>query len=218
MNGKAGEDQTNGLGIAGFVVSLVGLCGSAGILSPIGLIISLVALGKQPRGFAVAGTVLGAVGSCGLILAIVFIPVVVLAMAALGLTAAAIGVASIAGPELEAKVEMFVISTNIEERIHGSGGTLPATLDEVVSSLKKEQVTDPWGQKYFYEVTQNGSAYRLFSAGPDKTPGTADDVRYEWKVDFNRRPSHVDPSPSLGAPPPPSEAPSSETPDPATGG
>src|SRR5688572_25362426 len=73
----------NGLGIAGFITSLVGWI-SCGVLSPIGLILSLIALGKQPRGFAIAGAIIGALGS--LFLAVVGIGII---MAALGLGMAA---------------------------------------------------------------------------------------------------------------------------------
>ena len=47
--------QSNVLGIVGFVLSFC--------LSPIGLILSVVALAKQPRGFAIAGTIIGLLGS-----------------------------------------------------------------------------------------------------------------------------------------------------------
>ena len=46
--------ETNGLGVAGFVVSLAGLLLTGGLLSPVGVVISLIALGRRPRGFAVA--------------------------------------------------------------------------------------------------------------------------------------------------------------------
>jgi len=207
---------TNGLGIAGFIVSLVGFCGSGGLLCPIGLILSLIALGKQPRGFAVAGVIIGAIGSCGAVVAIIAIPVVVaFALAAVGLTAAAVGLAAVAGPQVEAQVEMFVLSTNLEEKIQQSAGTLPATLDEVTAGLNESQVTDPWGHRYVYEVTQSGAAYRLYSMGPDGLGATPDDVRYEWKIDVNNRPSHVDPSEAPAAPASPeapSEQPASDTP------
>src|SRR3954471_6265213 len=53
---------SNNLGLAGFVTSLLGLL-SCGVLSPIGLLLSLIGLTKQPRGFAVAGTIIGLIGS-----------------------------------------------------------------------------------------------------------------------------------------------------------
>src|SRR3954447_25698103 len=49
---------TNGLGLAGSITSLVGIV-TCGVLSPVGLLLSLIGLLKSPRGFAVAGTVLG---------------------------------------------------------------------------------------------------------------------------------------------------------------
>ena len=58
---------TNGLGIAGFIVSLVGFL-SCGLLSPIGFLLSLVGLTKQPRGFAIAGAIIGAIGTLWLFL------------------------------------------------------------------------------------------------------------------------------------------------------
>lgn len=57
--------ETNGLGTAGFIVSLVSffLCG---LSSPIGLLMSGLALFKRPRGMAIAGTILGLLGSAWL--------------------------------------------------------------------------------------------------------------------------------------------------------
>jgi hypothetical protein len=204
--------ETNSLGTAGFVVSMIGLVCSLGILSPVGLILSLVALGKKPRGFAVAGVVIGALGSCGLLVALIAIPAALaLVLAAAGLTAGAAAVAAFAGPQVEAKVEMFVLYTNVEQTIQDHSGALPATLGEATSTLSSSQATDPWGSAYGYEVTQNGAAYRLYSCGPDKVAGTPDDIPFEWRVEINNRPSHLDPTPPSGpAALPPSEAPASE--------
>jgi len=53
---------SNSLGLAGFLISLfsIPLCG---ILAPLGLLLSVFALRKSPRGFAVAGTMLGLLGT-----------------------------------------------------------------------------------------------------------------------------------------------------------
>jgi hypothetical protein len=56
------KEETNGLGTAGFVVSLVGVL-TCGFLSPVGFLFSLIALFKPPRGMAIAGAVLGGLGS-----------------------------------------------------------------------------------------------------------------------------------------------------------
>jgi hypothetical protein len=51
------QQPSNGIGVAGFICSLIGLvfCGVPGI---IGLILSLIGLAKEPRGFAIAGVVI----------------------------------------------------------------------------------------------------------------------------------------------------------------
>jgi hypothetical protein len=209
--------DTNPLGVAGFVISIVGLC-VGGLLSPVGLVLSLIALGKQPRGFAIAGTIIGAIGSCGIIIALVAIPVILaLVLAMAGMTAAALGIAAFAGPQAEAQIEMFVIASNIEERIQQSSGTLPATIADGAPTLSEAQKTDPWKHPYVYEVTQEGKAFRLYSMGPDGLAATGDDVRYEWKIEINNQPSHVDDSPPPAVLAPPSEAPSSESPAEETG-
>ncbi len=60
--------QSNGLGVAGFIVSLIGLFFCCGWISPLGLLFSFIALAWAPRGFAFAGVVLGMIGSAWLIL------------------------------------------------------------------------------------------------------------------------------------------------------
>jgi hypothetical protein len=60
------------LGIAGFVVSLVAFL-TCGLISPIALMLSLFALFKRPRGFAIAGSMLALLGTAMLSLA-VFLP------------------------------------------------------------------------------------------------------------------------------------------------
>ncbi len=54
--------RSNGLGVAGFVVSLVGVF-TLGLLCPVGLLLSLMALLRSPRGFAFAGVVIGLLGT-----------------------------------------------------------------------------------------------------------------------------------------------------------
>lgn len=56
------QPNENGLGLASFIVSILGLV-SAGILSPVGAVMGLIAIRREPRGFAIAGLVIGLVGS-----------------------------------------------------------------------------------------------------------------------------------------------------------
>ena len=56
------QNPRNGLGLAGFITSIVGWI-TFGLLCPIGLLLSIIALFKAPRGFAIAGLVIGVLGS-----------------------------------------------------------------------------------------------------------------------------------------------------------
>lgn len=53
--------KENGMGLTGFIVSLVGLF-LCGVPSLIGLILSAIGLKKEPRGLAIAGVILGVIG------------------------------------------------------------------------------------------------------------------------------------------------------------
>ena len=191
MSGVTMRQESNGLGLAGFIVSLVGLC-SGGVLSPIGLILSLIALKNTPRGFAIAGVVIGAIGSCGILLAIILVPVALgMVLAAAGLAGLAAALASAAGPELETQLETAFVSINAEE-YHGTKGVYPATLGEATSKLDPNSplLKDHWGNAYEYEVAPDGSKFWLFSSGPDGLAGTSDDVESEvTSKKFGPRPS-----------------------------
>jgi general secretion pathway protein G len=58
---------------------------------------------------------------------------------------------------------------------------LPKSLDDLVKGSRKyvkELRNDPWGNPYVYKVAsgKGGNEYTIFSAGPDGTPNTDDDV------------------------------------------
>lgn len=173
------DARTNGLGIAGFVISLVGLC-SGGMLSPIGLILSAVAVAWPPRGFAIAGIVLGAIGSCGIILAILVIPAALAAVfAAAGLGALAMAMVSVVGgPELHAQIEMGLITNQVESHRDKHAGTLPATLGELDPGYRGMHL-DPWSRAYRYIVSDDGKTFTISSDGPDGQAGTADDIQFK---------------------------------------
>jgi hypothetical protein len=144
--------QTNGLGIGGFVVSLVGIL-TCGVISPIALILSLVALRRQPRGFAIAGSVIGGIGT---------------------LMIAGIAVAWVTVPDLrnvfETSIAMAEAHTIIEAN-RGEGDALPSE-DEGNELL--EDLEDGWGNPLQYEV--DGERFVVRSAGPDGEFGTEDDI------------------------------------------
>ena len=68
----AAPKPSNGLGIAGFICSLVGLFLCGGIICPVGLILSAMGLRKEPKGLAIAGLIIGLIGTL-LLVTILFI-------------------------------------------------------------------------------------------------------------------------------------------------
>ncbi len=161
----------NNLGIAGFILSVVGLA-TCGLLSPVGLIMSLFALRREPKGFAIAGTIIGAVGSCGTIFALVVaFTKVMIVLAALGLGGLAI---AIGGANIETQVEMAEIGKEVEIYKQRTG-QYPASLD-LLPIVDSNALTDAWGNTYSYRLSDDGLTYELVSFGPDKTEATADDI------------------------------------------
>lgn len=144
---------TNGLGTAGFIVSLAGLLCTAGVLSPIGLLLSFVALFKRPRGMAIAGFVLGLIGTA--------------IMATFGF--AFVWVLLFGNDVVKA--------TNM---LHGTLRTIEAEQRDVgapLSDARLDALTaepDPFGNAIRWE--RSGDGIILRSAGPDGTFGTYDDL------------------------------------------
>ena len=181
MHAAPRSAESNGLGLAGFICSLVGLC-SGGALSPIGLILSLVALKDKPRGFAIAGVILGALGSCGIVLAIALF--VLAPMALLGIAGAA-GLAGMMGPQFEARWEMAQINRDVIE-YRDRTGALPLKMSELNISDTELQ-TDHWGNPYVYQLSADGMTYEIRSLGPDGVSDTSDDIvaDNDWAMDLD---------------------------------
>jgi hypothetical protein len=152
----------NGLGIAGFVTSLVGVL-TCGVLSPVGLILSLIALVKPPRGFAIAGTVIGIVGSIWVI------------FAGFAMVAAALGIRT-AAKAVEDYVTAYQSARQAYVQIdqqRKNTGTAPTSADANTVAAK---FTDPWGTALRGEVDDGVIVIR--SAGRDKKFDTSDDLRF----------------------------------------
>jgi len=143
---------TNGLGIAGFVVSLAGIL-TCGVAFPIGFILSLVALRRHPRGLAIAGTVIGGLGT---------------------LAAIALVVLVVSTPEIldgfKTAITIAQAHAVIEEH-RDENDALPGEED---GNALIEHLEDGWGNPLRYEVT--GDGYIIRSAGPDGEFGTRDDI------------------------------------------
>lgn len=151
---------SNGLGLAGFITSLVGIAVTGGVLCPVGLILSLIALSKPPRGFAVAGVVLGALGSCGGCLVLS-----VFAMVGGAALVAAMAVVLTGGTQgLETLDHMMQVDVAITEyeRQHGH---LPADLGQL--GLPEGILKDGWGRPLEYRLEQ-GAPQWMWSL---RTPG-----------------------------------------------
>lgn len=201
-----GSDRaSNGLGIAGFICALLGVC-SGGVLSPIGLILSLVALKDQPRGFAIAGTVVGLIGLCGVLTPLLAVLIIAPALlVGLALTAGGVAmIASLAGPEIATRIEMGMVAAEIrayeEER-----GTFPLTLDDLGLTGDREGLrTDHWGEPYVYELTVDETnapiGFELRSAGPDGVVGNEDDLVHDpegWAAEIDAaQPANASPDPN----------------------
>ncbi len=185
--------QSNGLGLAGFICSLVGfvlgvLTGVGGLLCFVGLIMSLIALGRQPRGFAVAGVILGLLGCCAGILILLFLGLGILTL--IGVGAAFV---MTEGEQIEITSDMIRITTAIQQ-YQQENRVLPASLD--VLNLETSAILDPWGNRYQYHFSEDSELeFDLISPGKDGMPGSEDDIHLTkldeaWDLaweDFMRR-------------------------------
>jgi Type II secretion system (T2SS), protein G len=162
---------SNPLGIAGFVVSLIGLC-SGGMLSVVGLVLSIVAVFRRPRGFAIAGIILGVLG-------VMWIAAIMLIVGASVLMAVVLGLVEGRGA-LETAVDSWQIKDAIIQ-YEEDNGALPTDLSEV-SGIEAERLEDRWGRPYHVTIDTKNRQLEVVSDGPDGQAGTDDDV--EMSFDF----------------------------------
>lgn len=169
--------RSNGLGVAGFVLSLVGLI-SCGILSPIGLVLSFVALFKRPRGLAIAGVIIGLIGSvCGLLSLILGFFSMVLGAVGIGAGVAA------AAPYIETEVRMAHVAEVVAAH-KSADGTVPSDLS-TLTELSTEDRADHWGHAFRVIVSGPGK-FEVVSDGPDGVAGTGDDLTTTTSTDSDR--------------------------------
>lgn len=165
------ESQTNGLGLAGFILSLVGLIATCGLLCPIGLLLSVIGLFKQPRGFAIAGTIIGGLGTVALIA-----------------FAVALGYGVIWGMnqaqnmqgQLHNQMAMQNASTDIDQ-YYAQHRLLP---DDAAGNqlLSQSIMNDSWNQPLHYRKLAS-DRFELISMGPDGQLNTTDDLKLEFQMD-----------------------------------
>lgn len=165
--------QTNGLGVFGFFVALIGLFIPTGIVSLLGLVLSLSAIGRAPRGFATMGVVLGLLGTVFWLV----IMILAVALGVVGLAVAAIGIGvcfMLVNPEVvETTTDMANVAIAAED-YKKHNGSLPDTIDEM--DLSVVVMTDPWGGPYKFVLADVEHGFDVISGGPDGVFDTDDDV------------------------------------------
>lgn len=149
---------TNGLGLAGFIVSLVGWL-SCGLLSPVGLILSFCGLFKQPKGFAIAGTIIGALGS------------IFLVVMGIGIVLGILGIGA-----ATKVLETFNTAQQASGVIVASQQTSGALPTEEAGNVMVRQFTDAWQMPLRYKP--ENQSYKIYSAGRDKEYDTSDDISF----------------------------------------
>ncbi|HGY89946.1 MAG TPA: hypothetical protein ENK43_02105 [Planctomycetes bacterium] len=159
----------NGLGIAGFVLSIT-CC-----LAIPGTILSLIALRRSPKIFAILGLIIG------------------LPLASIQLTLAVKQdqtgyiFGEKAGQYIEGAWDSVMVNTQSATFRETHGGRYPQTVDEL-TDLEERYKTDPWGRPYGLELVRMKEkpeliSLRLISKGPDGIADTADDVAWPPKDD-----------------------------------
>jgi len=144
--------ESNTLGIVGFVLAFC--------ISPLGLLLSLVALAKPPRGFAIGGVVVGLLGT--------------------GIWGVFAWLGFTFGPDAmkasEAAQDYQQLDQAVTSYQGANDGALPADLSAL--NVGADALEDPWGNQWRLEPGADG-AYTLRSAGFDGEMETEDDFAFE---------------------------------------
>lgn len=173
------QPETNGLAIAGFVCSLLGLL-TFGLLSPVGLVLSLGAMFRPPRGLAVAGLVLGLIGSLGFLL-IILIVILAIVVAGAAVTAAVFG----GQVGLGGIVETWLDGSKVRDAIvkfHDETGDWPSTV-ESLEGLEPGTLLDYWGNPYEFTIKIDREELLIHTFGMDGVEDTDDDFHHEFDLD-----------------------------------
>lgn len=151
----------NRCGLAGFIVSLVGLVFTLGVLCPLGLLLSFVGLFSPNRGFAIAGLILGSVGSA----------IAGVALATIALATSTVHHYSVEVPQIQATHAVLEEAlVEVQEYRHAEG-RLPEGIAGNKLVLDHE---DAWGNSVRYDLEDDGQ-FAIRSAGQDGQFDTSDD-------------------------------------------
>jgi hypothetical protein len=161
---------SNSLGVAGFVVSLLGLFATCGLLSPVGLIMSAFAMRREPRSLAIAGLVLGILGSLWLVIAI---PLGLFAIV-LGFIGVGMAYGYLDTAQRAERIETAIVSYQKEH------AALPQSLADL-RGLDAAALNDHWGHAFRFALDSEKS-YSLTTDGQDGAPSTNDDMTVHGTV------------------------------------
>jgi hypothetical protein len=178
--------ERNGLGVVGFIIAFIGLFIPTGIVALLGMLISLVALGKGPRFFAGLGVITGLFGT------VIWLVITILALIGL-LVGSVVAVVFSAGafiitqPEVvEVSSDMINVTMAVAE-YEKKNNKLP---EDVASlGLGVSTLTDPWGNTYNYQLIDADPGFDMISSGVDGKFDTDDDMKLSrldqiWKDAF----------------------------------
>jgi len=173
---------TNGLGVAGLVVSILGVL-TLGLLSVFGLALSLIALRREPRTAATIGAILGAVGLLAFTATLAFV---------LGSALPNLAKAREVAMRVQATSEMVAVQQAIhndvakqEPSADGIDGavvqrfTTPGTDELAATAANRLGVSsvDPWANPFRITLSSTDPASLIVrSDGPDGVPETTDDI------------------------------------------
>ncbi len=167
--------ESNGLGVAGFFIALIGLFIPTGIVAVLGLLISLVALGRPPRAFAALGVFIGLLGSVFwlLVTGAVVLGAITVGIGVVILSAAAFVFTQ---PEIiEVTSDMGNVLLAVAE-YEEEEDALPDDL--TVLGLGVSTLTDPWGKRYRYTIVDEEPGFDVVSSGGDGLFDTTDDLAF----------------------------------------
>ncbi len=174
------QSESNSLGTASFVLSLIGWF-TCGLLCPIGLILGLIGLGRQPKGLAMAGVIIGALGTVVPLIVFLIFGTAILAMCGLG----AAGLAQLAEQQQASRPAADAIYQHYQTNGSLPDGILGTT---IVSGYSHD------GQDFRYRAGSLPDSFYIQHPGRDGQWDTADDWETSWDLDFD----FTGPSQSVG--------------------
>lgn len=176
------KPQSNKMGIVGLALSILGLL-TLGLFSIPGLIVSLIALRREPRNTAIAGT---SIGLAGMVLSIAFL--LGLLLPVLAKTQASARAVKEANNLAQIHKAMLAYSQDEATRSSMPGPGHIARLtkpgsDEIAHDAGVPH-TDSWGGPYRLRPSKDDpDQVRISSDGPDGTPDTDDDLVHHGALD-----------------------------------